>query len=68
MKVEHLGIEWGGAYELAQPIKITHHGREILVYVKEGHDLVVQARGEVTVGQALWPLAEGPCIQVTVRS
>lgn len=41
MKIEALGIEWGAAYEEAQPKRISHFGREVEVFVDENHNLVV---------------------------
>jgi len=43
MKVKKLGIEWGAAFEEAQPIKITSMNGEdsIIVYEREGYGLTI---------------------------
>ena len=35
MKVQKLGIEWGAAFEEAQPVRITHGDAELIVFVSE---------------------------------
>ena len=41
MKLKLLGLEWGAAYEEAQPVQITHGQAEVVVYVTEKGDLCV---------------------------
>ena len=42
MRVVKLGIEWGAAYEEAQPIAIRHAGVQIIIYTKENGDIEIE--------------------------
>lgn len=42
MKVRKLGVEWGAAFEKAQPVRITHGDANLIVFVSEKGDLIVQ--------------------------
>ena len=44
MKVKKLGIEWGAAFEEAQPVQITQGEAMIVVYVSEKGELVVRTQ------------------------
>lgn len=41
MKIKKLGIEWGAAYQDAQPISISHDGQEIIVFITERGDIQI---------------------------
>ena len=49
MKIKKLGIEWGSAFEEAQPVELSHYGRKVLVFVDSNHDLVVQVDSGATI-------------------
>lgn len=46
MQVKKLGIEWGAAYEEAQPIEVSNGSAKVLIFVSESGDLVIQTSGE----------------------
>lgn len=49
MKVKKLGLDWGAAYEEAEPIRISHGDVEITVFVSESGDLIVEMPGSAAV-------------------
>jgi hypothetical protein len=70
MKVQKLGIEWGAAFEEARPIRISHYGREIVVFVNENHDLVVElpAGAKLSIGFTKAFESNGaPCFTAVVQ-
>lgn len=42
MKVRAMGLEWGAAFEEAEPIQVSYNGAEYMSWITEGHDLVIQ--------------------------
>lgn len=42
MKVRNLGIEWGPAFEEAQPVRVSHAGIAFTVFVSESGELVIR--------------------------
>jgi hypothetical protein len=41
MKIKKLGIEWGAAYQEAQPISISHDEQEIFVFITDRGDIQI---------------------------
>ena len=42
MKIKRLQMEFGPAWEEAQPVRITHGDASILIYLRNGTELVVE--------------------------
>ena len=49
MKVKRLGIEWGAAFEDAEPIEVSYQGAQFQSFISEGHDLVVELPPEAII-------------------
>ena len=51
MKMKRLGIEWGAAHAVAQPVQITNDEVELVIFESERGELVITTSADVLISK-----------------